>query len=482
MNDFFGQDGVIELNHFYDDDDDDDDDTSPSVSALKCKWKSITNPKFARGTFGEISMALFRSSNSSSHHTPIHPTDSGNQIPSTLQFAAIKTIVAQEPEMCGEIEILRNIQSHPNLISLLAVYPSSSSSTGNELQIVTEYCPVDLYMSLEWRRRRRYPIVQQPLSISTIQCIMYDIFHALQYIHTKLHMIHNDIKPGNILISSLGYIKLCDFGLVQNITSTTTTTSDGTSTTSPSNSTTTRNGPHRPSQQQRPKGMTTLNYRSPEVLLGDTSYLPSMDMYAASVIFAELLLLPSSSTTLFHGTTEMEQLQQICTILGTPNANHWPEYKSLPYGQHFTFQQIYPIRDVIDLIPRCGEHETVTDVLRQLFVLDPHLRCSSSEAFRHEWFHNFKDNERQCRLFVQEELIPQELIEPIVIDQNNNCNRSKNDTSIQSPTIPHKHTDNNNQNHLSERENIFLAKIQALELASKRRSFLSDLDQWRQPC
>jgi serine/threonine protein kinase len=289
-------------------------------------------------------------------------------------------------------------------------------------------------------------------------------------------MIHNDIKPGNILISSSGCMKMCDFGLVQKITESTAPTTTSTTRNSDDTTSTTMNGGHR--HRPRTIGMTTLNYRSPEVLFGETSYLPSMDIYATGVIFAELLLLPSSSTTLFHGTTEMEQLQQICAILGTPNTNHWPEYKSLPYGQHFTFQHIYPACEVTEFIPRCCEHDIATDLLRQLFVLDPKLRCTSSEAFRHGWFHNFNDNERQFRLLVQEELIPQVLMEPIIICHDNN-NIKNNNTPIQVSTAIHSATDSSNVKFMSERENIVVTKVQALELAAKRRSFLANLDQWK---
>ena len=411
---YFGQDCVIELlDRNY-------------VDLVSIDASLFGNPRFARGAFGEISMALFRRT--------IH-TDHQNE-QNTVQLVAVKTVSSAEPHDLREIQCLRDIGSqHSNIISLLAVYPSS---TGNhEIKIVTEYCPVDLYMSLEWRRRRRrHAIAQQPLSLSTIQCIMYDLFNALQYMHTKLRMIHNDIKPGNLLISSDGYMKICDFGLVQPI-STSTTLSESSE----------------PSRQR--KGMTTLNYRSPEVLFGETCHLPSMDMYATGVILVELLLLPSSATTLFHGTTELEQVQQICTVLGTPNANHWPEYLSLPYGQHFTFQQIYPPRDVTELIPRCCEDETndgFSDLLRHVFVMDPKSRYTSSEAFQHTWFHNIQEQERQRRLLVQDELIPTELVEPVIIVGGPESNR-----------------------------NTVVAQMQALELAAKRRSFLIDLDQWLSP-
>ncbi len=36
---------------------------------------------------------------------------------------------------------------------------------------------------------------------------------ALDYLHSKLKVIHRDVKPSNILISRNGCVKMCDFGI-----------------------------------------------------------------------------------------------------------------------------------------------------------------------------------------------------------------------------------------------------------------------------
>lgn len=36
---------------------------------------------------------------------------------------------------------------------------------------------------------------------------------ALDYLHTKLQVIHRDVKPSNILINRDGDVKMCDFGI-----------------------------------------------------------------------------------------------------------------------------------------------------------------------------------------------------------------------------------------------------------------------------
>lgn len=37
--------------------------------------------------------------------------------------------------------------------------------------------------------------------------------NALHYLHSKLHVIHRDVKPSNILINRNGEVKMCDFGI-----------------------------------------------------------------------------------------------------------------------------------------------------------------------------------------------------------------------------------------------------------------------------
>jgi len=43
--------------------------------------------------------------------------------------------------------------------------------------------------------------------------IAFSVVSALHYLHTKLKVIHRDVKPSNILINSSGKVKMCDFGI-----------------------------------------------------------------------------------------------------------------------------------------------------------------------------------------------------------------------------------------------------------------------------
>ncbi|RXM32810.1 Dual specificity mitogen-activated protein kinase kinase 3 [Acipenser ruthenus] len=39
------------------------------------------------------------------------------------------------------------------------------------------------------------------------------IVKALEHLHSKLSVIHRDVKPSNVLINNEGHVKMCDFGI-----------------------------------------------------------------------------------------------------------------------------------------------------------------------------------------------------------------------------------------------------------------------------
>ncbi|XP_043945313.1 dual specificity mitogen-activated protein kinase kinase 3 isoform X2 [Protopterus annectens] len=43
--------------------------------------------------------------------------------------------------------------------------------------------------------------------------ITVSIVKALEHLHSKLRVIHRDVKPSNVLINKEGHVKMCDFGI-----------------------------------------------------------------------------------------------------------------------------------------------------------------------------------------------------------------------------------------------------------------------------
>lgn len=352
---------------------------------------------FARGGFGEVSLGLFvPDTTKSSRLVAI------KALSNVIEFGANPRMVREDVLL--EIAALRELSSHDNIVGLLAVYQSNDSFDIG-LNVVLEYCPVDLYVSLEWRRKTLQPL----LGFDSIRTITKDVFAALHHCHTH-HYLHRDLKPGNLLVSSAGRIKLCDFGLTAKWNNTAAATSDKTV------------------RSTGDRALCTIYYRSPEMLLqGRAGDHPSVDIYAAGVILAELVL----GATLLPGQNVLDQVTRVFDLLGTPEGLDFAKECQLRF-QH------QPARDVSDVIPRILECDHAKDFLEQCLVLDPQQRATASAAVQHPFL--------QCttRTNLQFELIPRELDEPFVFSQGS----------------------------------MKVAKEQAIIAAGTRKSFLAKLDSW----
>jgi serine/threonine protein kinase len=136
-------------------------------------------------------------------------------------------------------------------------------SRATSLSLAFSYAPVDLYLSSEWRRRSFLPL----LPFDVVKTIARDIFAALAHCH------HRDVKPGNLLVTSAGVIQLCDFGLAKPFLAKQPTNNDNNDNSQPPIT----------AGESGTKGLCTLYYRPPEVLLGGPATDPAIDMCSAGM-------------------------------------------------------------------------------------------------------------------------------------------------------------------------------------------------------
>lgn len=95
---------------------------------------------------------------------------------------------------------------HPRLVAAL-----DAGQDGSVYYLVTEYVPgMDL---------RKLVREQGPLSMAAAASIISQVAEALEYAHAQ-GIIHRDVKPGNVLVSPEGEVKLSDLGLAGPLTST----------------------------------------------------------------------------------------------------------------------------------------------------------------------------------------------------------------------------------------------------------------------
>ncbi|CAK86147.1 unnamed protein product (macronuclear) [Paramecium tetraurelia] len=107
----------------------------------------------------------------------------------------------QRQGLLNEIDLLRSCD-HPNIIKLYEIYES-----GDYIYLVMEL--------LEGGELFDLILETQSFQESKVALIMFKIFDALEYLHTK-NIMHRDIKPENILLKDKSEnfeIKIADFGL-----------------------------------------------------------------------------------------------------------------------------------------------------------------------------------------------------------------------------------------------------------------------------
>eukprot|EP01090_Pellita_catalonica_P019383 TRINITY_DN6577_c0_g1_i2.p1 TRINITY_DN6577_c0_g1~~TRINITY_DN6577_c0_g1_i2.p1 ORF type:complete len:541 (-),score=52.84 TRINITY_DN6577_c0_g1_i2:212-1834(-) len=244
-----------------------------------------------------------------------------------------------------EIKILKNIQ-HQNVIKLKEIVTSKATKKNKRgsIYMVFEYMEHDLTGLMESARVDWF-------SEGQIKCYLKQLLKGLAFCHKK-NVLHRDLKGSNLLINNKGEVKLADFGLARYY----------------SNS----------KEMDYTNRVITLWYRPPELLLGSTVYGPAIDMWSVGCILGELLL----KKPMFQGKQELEQLDLIFKMCGTPNERTWPGFCNLPLYKVAKPKRVYPsrLRDSFKSFP------PALILMEQLLCLDPKRRISAEDALNSPYF------------------------------------------------------------------------------------------------
>lgn len=122
----------------------------------------------------------------------------------------------------------------------------------------------------------------------------------------------------------------------------------------------------------------SLWYRPIELLLGEESYGFEVDIWSCGCILAELF----TRRVLFHASSELELIQMITDLCGTPSISDWPKVRELPLYQTFNMK-LKPrklFHDYNQVIPDLALH-----LLDQMLMLNPMKRITASDALQSSW-------------------------------------------------------------------------------------------------
>jgi serine/threonine protein kinase len=170
------------------------------------------------------------------------------------QKCAVKFIKIKGTSMdrlVQEVEILRALKGHPNIVGLYDVYVTTS-----EVQLVMEL--------VQGGELFDYLVENGPYSEAAAAYHMRHIFSAIDFLHRN-NIVHRDLKPENLLLTSkdprYGEVKVADFGLARCFDAPTMQTVCG-----------------------------TWAYCAPEVRNNPVGYGPKVDLWSCGVIMYVLLV------------------------------------------------------------------------------------------------------------------------------------------------------------------------------------------------
>jgi len=236
-----------------------------------------------------------------------------------------------------EICLLKELK-HKNIVALYDVLHSE-----RKLTLVFEHCDQDL--------KKYFDSLNGEIDSDVVKALMYQLLRGLHYCHSH-NILHRDLKPQNLLINKTGELKLADFGLARAF-----------------------GIPVRCYSAE----VVTLWYRPPDVLFGAKLYTPSIDMWSAGCIFAELA---NAGRPLFPGSDVDDQLKRVFKLLGTPTEDTWPGMCSLPDFKPFPLYQ--PSLSLSQVVPKLSTRGR--DLLQKLLICNPSGRMSAIDSMNHLYF------------------------------------------------------------------------------------------------
>ena len=125
--------------------------------------------------------------------------------------------------------------------------------------------------------------------------------------------------------------------------------------------------------------VTTLNYRAPELIVGEKKYCIGVDIWSLGCLLSEIV----TGEVLFTGTSELELLFQMCRILGTPSPEAFPAFmlyiQGTPNAMHLPKNLQGP-----KLEERLGDLSQLgKDLISSMLSFDPNKRITCREALKH---------------------------------------------------------------------------------------------------
>ncbi|XP_050389342.1 cyclin-dependent kinase 9 isoform X1 [Patella vulgata] len=299
------------------------------------KYEKLT--KIGQGTFGEVFKARDRK---------------------TKRIVAMKKVLMENEKEGFPITALREIRilqllNHENVVKLIEICRSRAGPYNrfkSTFYLIFEFCEHDLAGLLSNANVK--------FTLGDIKRVMQQLLNGLYFIHTN-KILHRDMKAANVLITKNGVLKLADFGLARAYSSLNQ-----------------KGGPPRYTNR-----VVTLWYRPPELLLGERSYGPSIDVWGAGCIMAEMW----TRSPIMQGNTEQHQITLISQLCGSICPEVWPDCDKLDLYDKLEVPKGMK-RKVKERLKPYVKDQFALDLLDKMLQIDPLKRVDCDTALNHDFF------------------------------------------------------------------------------------------------
>ena len=250
-----------------------------------------------------------------------------------------------------EIQALRKLEGHPHIVQLHEVLFEN-----HRLAMVFELMDMNVYEAI--KNRRSY------LPEARATKWMFELFEAIHFIHQN-QIFHRDVKPENLLIVD-DVLKLADLGSCCAL------------------------------NERLPftEYISTRWYRPPECLLTSGYYTCKMDIWASGCVFYELMTL----NPLFPGKTEVDQINKIHAVLGSPSRDILAAFEKLR-GNHLDGVHFAAMKGtgIARKLTHCSSD--LVSFLGELLRYDPSKRPNASQVIRSSFFSKLRREQLDSRDF-----------------------------------------------------------------------------------
>jgi serine/threonine protein kinase len=260
-----------------------------------------------------------------------------------------------------ELDIINRLHGHPNIVYTNYIYFKNPFS--QTLQIKTDMPNVkcdSIYFVFKPAKNNILNNIHN-ITYSEIKKYMLDILLGLEFMHSK-NIIHQDIKPANILISDDGSAQLCDFGLSEPV------------------------GPN----IKHTEGVITIWYRPPEIIL-EKAHSLNADIWSVACVILEMFTKRAilencpdkNSEALKHilsriPVTDREEF--INTLSNKNLKNIKPRFENFQSLLKLTKFQI----DDFNNTP--GTFDQFIDLISGMLLCNPKTRFNATTALNHDFF------------------------------------------------------------------------------------------------